>query len=88
MKTLSVCEEFPHREIGWESLCFVLCLFIYLLFIYSYIYFLFTLRELFKSCISSVKVCSDFSEIALPHFVVCGFAAECDEQLTFLFNCC
>ena len=47
-----VCGESPHGEIGWRSLCFALCLIIYLfimrLFIAGlYVCFLITLRELF-----------------------------------------
>ena len=47
-----VCGGSPHGDIGWRSLCFVLCLFIYLFIIYLfiaclYICFLITLRELF-----------------------------------------
>ena len=55
-----VCGGSPHGEIGWRSLCFTLCLFIYLfiicLFIAClYVCFLITLRKLFvASCISSV----------------------------------
>ena len=32
------------------------------------------------------KLCSDFSETALAHFVLLCFAAGCDEQLAFFFN--
>ena len=50
-RELFACRESPSREIGWKSLCFVLYLFIYLFIyllfiIFSYSYFLFTLREL------------------------------------------
>ena len=50
----------PQGEIKWRSLCFALCLFIYLFIIYLfiaclYVCFLITLRELFvSSCINYV----------------------------------
>ena len=47
-----VCRRTPHGEIGWRSLCFAQCLFIYLFIMYFfitclYVGFLITLRELF-----------------------------------------
>ena len=47
-----VCGRTPHGEIGWRSLCFAQCLFIYLFSMYLfiaclYVCFLITLRELF-----------------------------------------
>ena len=55
-----VCGGSPHGKIGWRSLCFALCLFIYLsimlLFVAClYVFFLIALRELFiGSCINYV----------------------------------
>ena len=34
---ISVCRGSPHEETGWRSLCFVLCLFIYLFIICLFI---------------------------------------------------
>ena len=36
-KSWSVCRGSPHGEIGWRSLCFLLCLFIYLFIICLFI---------------------------------------------------
>ena len=58
VRVISVCRVSGYREIGWDSLCFALYLFVYLfsncLFIYfCCVCFLFPLRELFiESCIS------------------------------------
>ena len=75
-------------------------LFIYLFIIYLLIYLLFiyfkaaVYKVMHQFCgwvplggAISIKLCSNFSEIALAHFAVLrGFAAGCDEQLAFFFN--
>ena len=80
--------------------CLFIYLFIYLFIIYLLIYLLFiyfkaaVYKVMHQFCgwvplggAISIKLCSNFSEIALVHFALLrGFAAGCDEQLAFFFN--